>query len=114
MKTDPATDNPFKSGMAAWELASALPAGLDPELMGVNPSLSRPISRAANLGRCPNCDSIVYSRRHKLCGVCGSPLPDELLFKPAEALRVQSILHTDRRKHREWVAKAFAASVAIL
>jgi hypothetical protein len=28
--------------------------------------------------------------------------------------RVQSILHTERRKHRQWIAKAFAASVAVI
>ena len=30
--------------------------------------------------RCPNCQSPVYSRKSKICGVCEKPLPDTLLF----------------------------------
>jgi hypothetical protein len=30
--------------------------------------------------RCPNCNSPIYSRKNKICGVCEKPLPEELLL----------------------------------
>ena len=30
--------------------------------------------------RCPHCQSPVYSRKSKICGVCEKPLPENLLF----------------------------------
>jgi hypothetical protein len=55
--------------------------------------------------RCPECDSIVYSRRHKLCGVCSQPLPEELLFSSFEAHRVEALLIDERRRHRQWLER---------
>jgi hypothetical protein len=34
--------------------------------------------------KCPTCNSIIYSRKHKLCGQCGATLPPELLLTPAQ------------------------------
>jgi predicted amidophosphoribosyltransferase len=34
--------------------------------------------------RCPNCQSPIYSRKNKICGVCEKPLPKELLMNDAE------------------------------
>jgi ribosomal protein L32 len=53
--------------------------------------------------RCPECHSIVYSRRHRLCGVCSNPLPDALLFNPWEAKRVEALLSSERQRHRKWL-----------
>jgi hypothetical protein len=33
---------------------------------------------------CPECNGVVYDRRHKTCGFCGAELPSELLFSAAE------------------------------
>jgi predicted amidophosphoribosyltransferase len=30
--------------------------------------------------RCPNCNSPIYSRKNKICGVCEKPLSEELLL----------------------------------
>jgi hypothetical protein len=30
--------------------------------------------------RCPHCQSPIYSRKNKICGVCEKPLPAELLL----------------------------------
>jgi predicted amidophosphoribosyltransferase len=30
--------------------------------------------------RCPHCQSPIYSRKQKICGVCERPLPEDLLF----------------------------------
>jgi len=30
--------------------------------------------------RCPNCNSPIYSRKNKICGVCEKLLPEELLL----------------------------------
>jgi predicted amidophosphoribosyltransferase len=29
---------------------------------------------------CPHCQSPIYSRKNKICGVCEKPLPEELLL----------------------------------
>ena len=39
--------------------------------------------------RCPNCDSLIYSRKNKLCGKCGCILPPQLLFNEAQAKAVK-------------------------
>jgi len=54
---------------------------------------------------CPSCDSIVYSRRHSLCGVCGHALPEDCRFTATEAVRVEMLLRTERERHRAWLKK---------
>lgn len=53
--------------------------------------------------RCPNCDSIIYSRRHKNCGVCAEPLPAACIFSDAEAQNVRVLLQEERSRHRKWL-----------
>ena len=55
---------------------------------------------------CPSCDSIVYSRRHRRCGVCGQLLPEECLFTAVEAQNVELLLRIERQRHRAWLKKA--------
>src|SRR5947209_12012823 len=57
---------------------------------------------------CPSCDSIVYSRRHRLCGVCGHVLPQECRFTPPEAESVEMLLRTERQRHRAWLKRTTA------
>ena len=54
---------------------------------------------------CPSCDSIVYSRRHSLCGVCGHALPEDCRFTATEAKSVEMLLRTERQRHRAWLKK---------
>jgi len=54
---------------------------------------------------CPSCDSIVYSRRHRLCGVCGQALPEDCLFTATEAESVEMLLRTERQRHRAWLKR---------
>ena len=56
--------------------------------------------------RCPICESIIYSRRHKLCGVCCGELPDECLFDPAQAESVSALIKEERAQHRTWMRRA--------
>ena len=67
---------------------------------------------SVGLGRrvrhCPACDSIVYSRRHKLCGVCGQLLPVACLFTAAEAENVATLLRIEQQRHRAWLKKSTA------
>ncbi len=56
-------------------------------------------------GHCPCCRSIVYSRRHRLCGVCGEPLPEHLLFADRDARRIELILRSERLRHQRWMAQ---------
>jgi hypothetical protein len=64
--------------------------------------LTRQIS-SPNPARCPHCDSIIYSRRNRLCGVCSQALPEEFLFTPREARRVEQILRIEQLRHKQWM-----------
>ena len=57
---------------------------------------------------CPSCESIVYSRRHRLCGVCGKVLPEDCLFTATEAESVAMLLKIERLRHRAWLKKTTA------
>lgn len=61
---------------------------------GVNPQPER---------RCPQCDAIVYSRRHLHCGVCCEPLPANCIFSAEEARSVELRLNEERHRHRKWL-----------
>ena len=54
---------------------------------------------------CPHCGSLVYSRRHKLCGVCAEPLPVTCLFSMEQSQRVEVLLQEERAAHRHWLHK---------
>src|SRR2546429_9722504 len=76
-----------------------VPAGQNPFFrIGV-----KPLER-----RCPSCDSIVYSGRHRLCGLCGQVLPADCLFTATEAQNVEMLLRTERQRLRAWLKKTTA------
>jgi hypothetical protein len=52
--------------------------------------------------RCPYCNTPIYSRKNKICGVCGKLLPAELLFSSEQiaALKKQSDL--EEKEAREF------------
>jgi predicted nucleic acid-binding Zn ribbon protein len=76
------------------QVLPVVPGGHKPNLStGVNPRERR----------CPSCDSIVYSRRHRLCGVCGQMLPEACLFTAIEAESVEMLLRTERQRHKAWL-----------
>ena len=56
---------------------------------------------------CPACGSIVYSRRHRLCGVCSQPLPEEFLFTAEQTRYIETLLETERQRHRAWLLNSF-------
>lgn len=76
--------------------------------------LSRSIAPTGRECRCPECNSIVYSRRSKLCGVCGESLPAELLFSPDEARRIQKLLESERQRHKKWMHRARSQAGGLL
>ncbi|HZR21513.1 MAG TPA: hypothetical protein VFE51_29800 [Verrucomicrobiae bacterium] len=53
--------------------------------------------------QCPKCNGVVYNRRSKICGFCGSELPAELLFTDKEiaALDKEADEAEARRKRKE-------------
>jgi predicted nucleic acid-binding Zn ribbon protein len=59
--------------------------------------------------RCPACNSIVYTRRHKWCGVCGEALPASCLFTSDEAEKVDTLLKRERQRHRDWLKRTQTA-----
>lgn len=46
---------------------------------------------------CPTCRRTILSRRNKLCGFCGKPIPQELLFTAAEV----EVIEAAERKRAE-------------
>ena len=66
------------------------------------------IGAGTHARHCPSCDSIVYSRRHRLCGVCGHLLPADCLFTATEAESVEMLLRTERQRHKAWLKKTTA------
>ena len=67
--------------------------------------------------RCPGCSRVILSRRNKLCGFCGEPLPAELLFTPAQieeieaAERARALASKLRAERRAEAAKRIADSM---
>jgi len=55
--------------------------------------------------RCPHCSSLVYTRRHRQCGVCEQVLPPSFLLSGVEAQRVDKLLRTERKRHRAWLMR---------
>ena len=51
--------------------------------------------------KCPKCGSLIYSRRHPVCGRCGEKLPESLMFSPVVRKKVDEIVEQDR-KREEW------------
>lgn len=58
--------------------------------------------------RCPNCGSLLYSRRAKACGNCGEAVPQELQSSEDSA----QLLHEQRRWARE-LASVFGTSAPL-
>jgi hypothetical protein len=71
-----------------------------------NPKFLDRVGGQGPAARCPACNSIVYSRRHELCSVCGEHLPQKCRFTNWEARRVESLFETERSRHRAWLRKA--------
>ncbi len=57
---------------------------------------------------CPSCRSIVYSKRHKLCGVCGRELPAACRFSADTALAIETMMRTEKERYRTWLRRVFA------
>jgi hypothetical protein len=68
-------------------------------------NLVRHIASPSPDSRCPECNAVIYSRRHRHCGVCGEELPEALLFSPSQALQVEELLRFERKQHRAWMKR---------
>ena len=77
-----------------------LPDAAPPPVRG---QIAGPLMIAAEY--CPACRSIIYSRRHRLCGVCARPLPEQFLFSHDEAVRIEELIDLERQRHRRWLAR---------
>ena len=86
-----------------WDIKDELESFTVTIARAATPSPVRELGLAKAPAICPECRSIVYSRRHRLCGVCNQPLPDHLLFTPRESQRVSQLLQSERVRHRRWL-----------
>lgn len=68
-------------------------------------AFARLVTKGNSEHRCPACGSIIYSRRHRLCGVCSQPLPKEFLFTASEARQIGALLEAERARHRQWCSR---------
>ena len=66
---------------------------------------TRQISSAPTALKCPRCESVIYSRSNRLCGLCGEALPEGLLFSAAESRRIKNILNSEKRRHKGWMLR---------
>jgi hypothetical protein len=97
MKTQPV----FPVSNSALHRAVAI----EVRLVSADQWLARRLPPTPESHRCPSCHSIIYSRRHPLCGVCSRPLPRRYLFTDAEAERVGLMLNAERQRHQQWLAR---------
>jgi hypothetical protein len=52
--------------------------------------------------RCPNCHSLVYSGKNKICGVCEKPLPKKLLMSAAEIIFWKKEMDQEEKREKEY------------
>jgi predicted nucleic acid-binding Zn ribbon protein len=71
----------------------------------ITPDMYARVGAPVQERHCPFCDAVIYSRRHKLCGVCAQELPEQMLFNAAQAENVRSILQDERQRHRAWLQR---------
>ena len=53
---------------------------------------------------CPKCGSVVYSRRHLVCGRCGEKLPESAGFDVATRQRLDAMA-AEEHKQAAWRSK---------
>ena len=47
--------------------------------------------------KCPNCQTTLYSRVHRVCRACGSALPAELLLPEAQIRQFEEKMERERK-----------------
>jgi hypothetical protein len=52
--------------------------------------------------KCPKCQGIIYSRKHKVCGQCGAALPKELLLTEDQVRALDKQLAAEKKRAREF------------
>ncbi|MEI9866065.1 MAG: hypothetical protein WDN00_16230 [Limisphaerales bacterium] len=51
--------------------------------------------------RCPNCQSLIYSRKNKICGLCEKLLPKELLFSDEAIAALKRQMEQEEKRAKE-------------
>jgi len=51
--------------------------------------------------KCPNCETVIYSRAHKVCHTCGIALPQEFLLPESQIRHVEQSAERERKADRE-------------
>jgi predicted amidophosphoribosyltransferase len=95
--------NNIATELADWGENNELAHGIGVESLTHDQMVIRTITRSKPEALCPYCGSIIYSRRHRLCGACSRPLPRELLFDEVEARQVDALLQSEKERHRHWM-----------
>jgi len=48
--------------------------------------------------KCPNCHSVIYSRKRNTCGQCGEDLPAHLLFTPEQVRNLEKQRRAEKKR----------------
>jgi predicted nucleic acid-binding Zn ribbon protein len=103
---------PKQGSLATVDGSHAGPQELSLDVPAASHALTRQLGASSPGLFCSECGSIIYSRRHKLCSVCGHKLPAELLFSKEEAQRLECLMRSEQRRHRAWMSKTFRQALA--
>jgi hypothetical protein len=52
--------------------------------------------------RCPYCHAPIYSRSHKICGVCEKPLPESLLLSDKQVAELKKEAAEEEKRAKEF------------
>jgi hypothetical protein len=52
--------------------------------------------------KCPKCQTVIYSRKHKTCGHCGEALPVELLLTPDQVRELEEQRKVEQKRVKEF------------
>jgi predicted amidophosphoribosyltransferase len=55
--------------------------------------------------RCPYCNSPIYSRKNKICGVCEKPLPKELLLTDEQIALLKKQTDAEEKRAKEFISQ---------
>jgi predicted amidophosphoribosyltransferase len=55
--------------------------------------------------RCPYCNSPIYSRKNKICGVCEKPLPKELLLTDEQIALLKEQTDAEEKRAKEFISQ---------